>query len=292
VAVDDGYFIVTLDFGQRFATTQGRFLEIEVRRDTGLACGNLTGFATLTPRQPITAAPMATHARSAFSLDASDGNPLGAVTVDSEGRVGIGTPAPTHTVHVAGPAPTLALQDNDANPTQVGYVSYRNADNTETAWVGYGTPGSPHFSIVNARPSGNIALLPFAGNVGIGTSTPTAKLEVHGDIRLGSSGQFNAAAGTENLRLVRGDIDGNGTRLRGSGFVVSRVAEGFYDITFTPAFSGIPTIVASVDTPIHSSGRWAYHVESLATPGFARIVINTESSFTDSDFSICVIGPR
>ena len=36
VTVVDGKFTTTLDFGSQFAGTQGRFVEIEVRADTGL----------------------------------------------------------------------------------------------------------------------------------------------------------------------------------------------------------------------------------------------------------------
>ena len=54
VATSEGRFTVVLDFGAQF-TGQQRFLEIEVRADTGLDCGNATGFVPLAPRQPLTA---------------------------------------------------------------------------------------------------------------------------------------------------------------------------------------------------------------------------------------------
>jgi hypothetical protein len=66
VTVTDGRFTVALDFGAVF-TGQQRFLEIEVRADTGLDCSNPTGFTILNPRQPLTAAPNA-----AFALNAAD----------------------------------------------------------------------------------------------------------------------------------------------------------------------------------------------------------------------------
>src|SRR5439155_25898125 len=122
-------------------------------------------------------------------------SPTSAVIVDNAGNVGIGTATPTHTVHVAAPGPTLALQDNDGNATQVGFVSLRNTDNTETGWMGFGDPTNPHLGIVNARPGGHIFLLPFAGNVGIGTTAPTAKLDVRGDITMGVNGDLDAVAG-------------------------------------------------------------------------------------------------
>jgi len=65
VAVTDGRFTVSLDFGAQF-TGQSRHLEVRVRQDTGLACATTTGFTTLTPRTTLTAAP-----NSLFSLNAA-----------------------------------------------------------------------------------------------------------------------------------------------------------------------------------------------------------------------------
>src|SRR5262245_20484443 len=65
LAVNQGLFTATVDFGPQFVTPAQRFIEIDVRGDTGLTCGDATGFQTLSPRQLITAAPLATHAKSA-----------------------------------------------------------------------------------------------------------------------------------------------------------------------------------------------------------------------------------
>lgn len=180
VAVTLGLFTATIDFGQQFAVPGGRFMEIEVRADTGLACATTTGYTVLTPRQALTATPLANHAKSAFALDAADGSPANALIVDNSGKVGIGTAAPTHSVHIANAAPTIALQDTDSTTQQVGYVSYRDSGNVERAWVGYGGVGDPDFQIVNTRPGGDIVLSALGGNVGIGTASPTARLDVRG----------------------------------------------------------------------------------------------------------------
>lgn len=187
VQVNEGTFTTSIDFGQQFATSAARYLELVVRADTGQPCSDDAGYVTLSPRQQLTATPLATHARSAFALSASDGFPTNAVTVDVSGNMGIGTTTPTHSVHVANAAPTLALQDTDssgaAGGQQVGYLSYRDSSNTERGWVGYGSVGDPDLSIVNARASGDIILNAFGGgNVGIGTSSPTAKLDVAGTL--------------------------------------------------------------------------------------------------------------
>jgi hypothetical protein len=86
----------------------------------------------------------------------------------------------------------------------------------------------------------------ISGSVGIGTITPAAMLEVRGDIRLGSNGELRAAAGEENLRIIRGTVAADGTIIAGSGFTVSVPATGVYNITFTKPFVGsVPTITAT-----------------------------------------------
>ena len=76
LAVSAGRFGVSLDFGGVFAG-QRRFLEIEVRSDTGLGCDDATGYTVLSPRQELTAAPNA-----AFALVA--GNALNAATLGGQ----------------------------------------------------------------------------------------------------------------------------------------------------------------------------------------------------------------
>jgi hypothetical protein len=65
VSVANGLVTVQLDFGSQFTGSQ-RYLEVQTRQDTGLACGNGTGFTTLSPRQNLSAAPNAD-----FSLTAA-----------------------------------------------------------------------------------------------------------------------------------------------------------------------------------------------------------------------------
>jgi hypothetical protein len=162
VSVSDGVFNTAIDFGPQFNSITSRVLEIEVRRDAGLGCANTTGYTLLSPRQAVTATPRASAADVAYSLVAPDGSPADAVVVDTAGRIGIGTATPTHSVHVAKPEPSLALQDTDSSGlgggTQIGYISYRDNANAERGWVGYGGTGDPDFSVINARPSGDIVL--------------------------------------------------------------------------------------------------------------------------------------
>ena len=51
VNVSGGRFAVSLDFGLAAFSGQRRYLEIEVREDTGGDCSNETGYTLLAPRQ-------------------------------------------------------------------------------------------------------------------------------------------------------------------------------------------------------------------------------------------------
>lgn len=64
VEVTNGRFAAILDFAAVFAGQQ-RYLEIEVRTDTGLDCSDDSGYTLLTPRQELTATPNANFATSA-----------------------------------------------------------------------------------------------------------------------------------------------------------------------------------------------------------------------------------
>lgn len=72
VPLADGLFTVSLDFGSSAFSGDERFLEIQVRADTGLGCANATGFIALTPRQALTATPDALFSRNAGQLDGLD----------------------------------------------------------------------------------------------------------------------------------------------------------------------------------------------------------------------------
>jgi len=288
VQVVNGAFTATLDFGNQFATTGQRFIEIEVRSDTGLGCGDATGFTKLAPRQPITPAPTAIQAKSAFTLASADGSNPAAVIVDNAGKVGVGTLLPTHTLHLASPAPTLALQDTDSTTQQVGYISYRDSGNVERAWMGYGSTGDPDFTIFNTRPSGDLVLLTAAtGNVGIGTASPAAKLDVRGDIRLGSTGQFFANATEENLRTVRGVVGAAGTVFAGAGWTVTRPSTGRFDVTFTTGFSSTPTYVATAG----STGRTVV-VGNVTNNSCTFFTYDVGGSPVNTSVNFIAIGPR
>jgi hypothetical protein len=316
VDVENGLFTVLLDFGQQYAATTLRHLEIEVRADTGLNCSNNTGFVTLAPRQPLTTAPVASYARTASALSAPDGSPSDAVFVDNAGLVGIGTSTPTSLLDLAGAQdalkirghePFMTLTDTTANDVR---VLLQNAGGNyfvvSESFLNGTNPGG--FTMVD--PQGRLAVGTFSpigpldvrstygsliftntGELGIGTDSPRSKLEVRGDLRLGNTGQLFAPAGEENLRIIRGFIGGGGDILRGRGFHVSHPARGEFNVTFDTPFNGAPVITAMCTDEVNDALVTAAGVTS-ATANFRVRWAENQDYTLDTGFNFIAIGPR
>lgn len=306
VGVAEGLFAVQMDFGQQFATPQPRFLAIEVREDTGLGCGNSSGFVELSPRQPLTAAPLANHARSAFSLDAADGSPLSAVLVDNSGNVGIGTLTPGTRLEVNSGFIGDGVLLRGIAPSDPGFHLYDGANPRGSLglalqpgiWSTDAVPGDIvlRTQFVDNRlllqnSSGASALAVSSNRVGIGTPIPLAKLDVRGDIRFGVNAQVRAVGAEENLRIVRGVVGKTGGIFAGSGFQVSHPLDGHYTITFDPPFSGLPTVTVTGEFETHN----ALAQTDGVTTDFANILIrlaHVSNEPFDAPFHFTAIGPR
>lgn len=107
------------------------------------------------------------------------------------------------------------------------------------------------------------------GLVGIGTSTPTAPLEVRGDIKLGTNGEYQAPAGEEKLKILQGNVlwEQAGVSVQsGKGFTVTHVADDVYRFTFDVPFSAVPSVMVNTASP--TGGFNATVVRELTPAGF------------------------
>jgi len=126
-------------------------------------------------------------------------------------------------------------------------------------------------------------------NLGIGTITPQAALEVRGNIKLGGIGQYFAPGGEENLRIVRGVVGATGNIIVGSGFTVTKGAtnSGQYTVTFNTPFSGPPAVTATAELGASTTAG-----VTSSSANFQIYGLNDGVFATDRAFHFIAIGPR
>lgn len=152
------------------------------------------------------------------------------LTVDNSNNVGIGTTTPDYKLHVLGgsigiasPTPQLYIRDTDSlssDDALIALISFRDSVNTQLGWIGDGSAGSNSMTVYSASGSAHLLSagggvnVSAAGNVGIGTATPSTALE----IARGVSGDFSA------LKLLN---------TQGSGSVQTGVSIDFHHFSGT-----------------------------------------------------------
>jgi hypothetical protein len=289
VSVSNGLFTVQLNFDEDALIGGQQWLSIAVRPAGGGT------FTTLSPRQPLTAAPLAIVARTALnalnvssvdghSLDAADGSPSNVVFVDNAGKVGVGTTSPISKLHVySGDGVNLPprLESPGGSTFGAGWDFYPSG--VGKGYVGVPDAGAafaPGEMLVFGGPGVPVSL--WAGQTRALTVMPD------GDVQLGASGQFHAASGEENLRIVRGTVSGTGAVLAGAGFQVAHEPGGRYVIAFHTPFAAPPAVTCSgifngpgaPVTLVHGTQAGSVSISSSRVGG------------GDESFYFIAVGPR
>jgi hypothetical protein len=167
------------------------------------------------------------------------------------GFFGVNTQSPVAPLTVQGNSgSTRFYSGQSGGHVWLGFYNDGAPGTARAGWLGYANDGNLNFTIANEKNTGDIILAPDR-NVGIGTSNPSSKLEVRGDITLGSAGQYYAVTAEQKFHTVAGRISSAGIISSGEGFAVSRISNGHYVINFIPAFAAIPIVVA---TAVDNSG--------------------------------------
>jgi hypothetical protein len=201
-----------------------------------------------------------------------EGNDVIRMVVQKGGLIGMGTESPNSRLHVNGDGSSPALR----------------VQNTGSSKLIVAANGGTSIGALQDTPPANG--LYVAGNVGFGTSAPAAKLDVRGDIKLGPSGQFQAAVGEEKLRIIRGSVNSAGTITKGSGFTVTKGLTGVYTINFSTPFSSAPSATATVNGSTgHVVGNFG---TGATTTNYEVFVTNSGDSAANIGFDFIVIGPR
>jgi hypothetical protein len=109
------------------------------------------------------------------------------MTIDSTGKVGIGTSSPSSPMHVRSTLGNILRLEQKASGTPANYISF-NDTGGRTGYVGFGSGSSDVMYITNDTATGDIRLstqgatrmtIDHNGNCGIGTANPDTKLHVY-----------------------------------------------------------------------------------------------------------------
>jgi len=183
--VIDGYFTVELDFGIGVFDGNARWLEIGVRRGE---LNDPNEYTVLLPRQELTPVPYALYSETAGRIYAnspdndwiiSENNMYSAVS----GNVGIGTTSPGAKLQINSTSDFILRLQKSSLGENITMIDLRNALGDSKMNINLTADDIPVFySRAGAGWALSIAL--NNGNVGIGTTSPTARLEVNGQLKI------------------------------------------------------------------------------------------------------------
>ena len=212
------------------------------------------------------------------------------VRIDSSGNVGIGTSSPTS---YANSQTTLVIEDS-GNPA----ICWSDTGQTRDWWA-IASGSALSFKYADGGGSGsatnvtNVLQLDNSGNVGIGTTSPSAKLDVDGSATFtgtvtDSIGSLRRV-GIDNLTGGSGTLDasvaGKLVRANTSGITLT-IPSGVYSagdmITFFNVSSGDQTIAQGSSTTIYNSADGSTGNRTLAAKGLATLVCTASNEFVIS----------
>ena len=188
--------------------------------------------------------------------------------IDSSGRVGIGTSSPdgllgventsgAATVNVRGSTDTI-VRARQTGDTGFGYFSFGRSSDIFVGGMAYDHGNDNMLLYAN---NAERMRIDSSGNVGIGTTSPTEKLDVNGTVKATTfSGDGSALTGITGGPPVVSTLNGTGTIALQNATGVSSVTDngaGKYQFNFSSNFS-TATYFAVGSHSYHLSNHWEY----------------------------------
>ena len=194
-----------------------------------------------------------------FYIHPNDTNTSGNIYLNSKVHVDDGLYVDNGDIFIRDVGPVVVLQDTNSTTTtnQVGYVSFRNGADTETAWVGFGSNSDDTFRIRNA------------------VNTPIL-IQTANQIRVGNSNSSDTvyADSNDNLHTLRARmvVDASGA--------ASNIANG--DSNFVTDFQGSSS--PWVGFTDKSTGKRVGYIQAISSIGM-RIANDQGSHVSDLPYN-------
>jgi hypothetical protein len=302
VSVADGLLTVTLDFGAQFHGDE-RFLEIDVRADSGLDCGDPAGFVALAPRQPLTVGPSASFALNTDRLDGLDSTAfLQAVPTPLSLS---GSQAGSHIIHGTNTSSafgSIGVSGVSSASVGVTYGGLFQSVSTSGAGVfGYASANAGGTRGVTGRSDSTTgvgvlgwAVAPTGGTIGVyGTSDSTGGYAVYGDATAPSGvtygGHFQSHSPSGFGGFFKNTDLGNDFDVELSGPNGAVNTPGFIYREYTPTTrsAAIPIAYGSVNSAgVILSGTGNFVVTHPAT-GEYEVTVSGET-YSNADYTVTI----
>jgi endosialidase-like protein/collagen triple helix repeat protein len=199
----DGRFTAELDFGAGTFAADARWLEIDVFDGAT--------FVTLSPRQPITAAPVAQFALAGNAGPQGAQGPIG--PVGPQGLPGDpGVQGPQGLQGLQGDPGAQGLQGDPGVQGPIGPIGPTGPTGPQGLQGDPGVQGPQGLPGVSQWSINGTAIFYTAGNVGIGTANPSELLHVAGSVLSDASFRSASPGGSGEVFLGWG-VDGNGDEM-------------------------------------------------------------------------------
>ncbi len=197
--------------------------------------------------------------------------------IRANGNVGIGSDAPDYMLHVRSSTPSIMVENTG---TSAAFLRFRRSgDGANTHYIALGSSGQ---MIMRVGGTDRITIQQ-EGNVGIGTGSPSNRLQVAGDVQVSGKLKRTSTGDNDMVPICYGQISSTGSILNGSGnFSVNKTGPGTYRVTISGesfSFSNYTVVVtATGSNPVITT--WSSLGGNLMIYAYNTLGFNIDSNLS------------
>lgn len=221
------------------------------------------------------------------ALPISSGLAKADIVVDGSGNVGIGTTIPSAKLEIKSTSSNDAeLHINTNNDGQQSIIRFQDQGTSTWGFLS-NYPNAGKFSLYNYQNSSNAMVLDVEGNVGIGTTSPTEKLQVNGNIKLNNGSKLIQSSNGVYNELI------TASHGKGGGLMVNAIYAGSGNPQDNAVYAINPGGYGASAGYIDYDGnakRWSFFNSIASTAIGDPVAFKPIAIFDDSFISLSPIG--